>query len=300
MIPQRKFPTPPHYRHEAITIDLVGCGGTGSRVLSELAILDLALRSTDHKHGLHVAVWDPDRVDESTVGGSTFAPSDVGQYKASVLVTRINTVYGLMWRGLGKPYQHHVRLTERGRAPAKILITCVDRLRPRVDLYQDMRDSLDAPPDLWIDAGNDRDFGQVVCGQPEWRGRRPDLKTPRLHTVVDLFPGMVEAAAAEPDEPDSCSLAQRLGRQSATINRHMSTWIAEMASQLLIGGGLDWNAVFVSAASGRANSAYRAEGAPADIREVRPGFLNGGESVLPRSRRRLRSSGPLPRRLTCR
>src|ERR1039457_5234490 len=79
------------------SVVLIGCGGTGSQVLSGLARLHLSLIALGHP-GLDVHAYDPDTVSNSNVGRQLFAQSDVGLNKASVLVNRLNMYYGLSWK----------------------------------------------------------------------------------------------------------------------------------------------------------------------------------------------------------
>ena len=48
-----------------VTVALIGAGGTGSQVLSCLVRIDMALSGLGHP-GLHVTVYDPDRVTATT------------------------------------------------------------------------------------------------------------------------------------------------------------------------------------------------------------------------------------------
>ena len=90
---------PSTFTRRKISVLLAGCGGTGSRVLSGLAQIDVALRALGHP-GLTCAVFDADRVSEANIGRQLFSPADIGRYKAEVLCTRINMFFGLSWRAV--------------------------------------------------------------------------------------------------------------------------------------------------------------------------------------------------------
>ncbi len=64
-----------------VTVNLIGAGGTGSQVLTNLARLDVTLRVLNHP-GLFVTVYDPDVVTESNIGRQLFSSSDIGLNKA--------------------------------------------------------------------------------------------------------------------------------------------------------------------------------------------------------------------------
>ena len=50
-----------------VSVFVIGAGGTGSQVVTNLACMDMALRSLGHA-GLHVTVFDPDTVTEANIG----------------------------------------------------------------------------------------------------------------------------------------------------------------------------------------------------------------------------------------
>lgn len=284
-----KHQLPHELRRRVVTIDLAGVGGTGSLLLPELARLHIALQGMQHP-GLHVTVWDPDYVSEPNIGRTVFGPSDLFHSKSETITTRVNVTYGLMWRSQPEAYQHPYWHVERRGAPPDVVITAVDRLRPRADLYRQMLHSNAAPPRYWMDLGNGEETGQVILGEPDWLGdllegcTNPGRKE-RLRTVVDLFPDMLERAELEEDEPDSCSLAGALARQALPINRHMATWGFELLWRLFRDGGLDYHGCFVNARTGRVNPLPIATAAKVQERPPTP------LAAATKLRRRLRSSG---------
>lgn len=240
---------PSHFRKQQVAIDLVGCGGTGSRLLPLLADLDLALKQFGQP-GLYVAVADPDVVTEPSVGRTLFTASDIGQYKASVAVTRVNMVYGNLWRAWPVKYEYPIWNMERAGEAPDIVITCTDSLRSRAEIYRQMLTSGRRPPYYWLDSGNDADTGQVILGEIDGHMGR---NTPPLRTVVDVFPGMLEEAQTEDEEPESCTLADALSRQGLYINRHVAMHAAELLWRLFRDGGLNHHGVFINARTGRTN-----------------------------------------------
>ena len=60
-----------------VTVNLIGGGGTGSQVLTNLARLDVTLRTLGHP-GLFVTLYDPDIVTEANIGRQLFGYSDLG------------------------------------------------------------------------------------------------------------------------------------------------------------------------------------------------------------------------------
>lgn len=248
-------PLPSDLRRREVRIDLVGVGGTGSLLLPELARLHTYLRAADHP-GLRLCAWDPDRVTAASVGRGVYRPGDVGHRKAAVMVTAVNAAYGTCWYGVPQAYEWPIWNTAWTGEPPDIVITAVDTLRARAELYRAMRTSDQRPPRYWMDLGNDATSGQVILGEVEW-DRDPDRfereKRARLRHVVDLFPQMSAQAETEEPEPESCDLLTAVARQALTINRHMATWGYELLWQLFRYGGLDWHGVFVNARTGQVN-----------------------------------------------
>lgn len=270
---------PSEFRRKQVAIDLVGCGGTGSRLLPMLADLDLALKQLGHPHGLYIMVADPDIVTEPSIGRTLFTVSDIGQYKASAAVDRVNFVYGTNYHPLADSYHYPVWNMARGGERPDIVITCTDSLRSRVQIYREMMVSGRMPPRYWLDCGNDAESGQVILGEIDGHMGR---NTPPLPTVVDVFPDMIERAESEEEEPESCTLAEALSFQGLNINRHVALWAAELLWRLFRDGGLDYHGVFINAKTGRVNPL--AVGGAAPIPATSPRVL-----VEPRSRRRIRS-----------
>lgn len=91
--------TPPRMLADRVRVVLIGCGGNGSQMLTGLARLDHAIRALGHP-GLDVEVHDPDTVSQANIGRQLFSPADVGQFKASVHVQRVNHFFGLDWRAI--------------------------------------------------------------------------------------------------------------------------------------------------------------------------------------------------------
>jgi PRTRC genetic system ThiF family protein len=115
-----------------VTVNLIGAGGAGSQVLACLVRMDMALAGLGHP-GLHVKVYDPDTVSSTNVGRQMFFPSDVGQGKASCLVSRINAGFGLGWEAMAAKYPVKVKEAVEDDL-ANIFITCTDNIASRFEL----------------------------------------------------------------------------------------------------------------------------------------------------------------------
>ncbi len=114
-----------HNPTHPITVSLIGCGGTGSQVLTCLARMNSTLIALGHP-GLHVTAYDPDDVSEANIGRQLFSPGDIGLNKAIVLISRLNRFFGTAWEAHPQLYKHSVA--------SNITITCVDNVKSRLTL----------------------------------------------------------------------------------------------------------------------------------------------------------------------
>jgi PRTRC genetic system ThiF family protein len=226
---------PACYIEDEVRVDLIGCGGNGSQMLSGLARLDCALRALGHP-GFNVTAWDPDTVSEANVGRQLFSPSDVGLHKATVLVHRLNAFYGLAWGAM--PTTFRVDDHQENR----LAITCVDTALARIDVARRLRADGGG---YWLDLGNRAADGQVVLGEVDGYAR-----TKNLPTVLDLF-WEVAQNAVPGDEAPSCSLAEALERQELFINQAVVTQALAILWTLFRFGRITWHGAFVNLRTGR-------------------------------------------------
>jgi PRTRC genetic system ThiF family protein len=231
---------------DPVEVDLVGCGGNGSQMLTGLARLDRAMRALGHA-GLRVTAFDPDTVTAANVGRQLFAPADVGINKAIALVHRVNAFFGLAWRAEPQRWSSEYRRSN-------MVVTCVDTRAARIAVDREAQGG--PPPRYWLDLGNREADGQVVLG--EWVGRTRPARAAaiegqvvdRLPTVLELFPE-IRATKDTDDAAPSCSLAEALGRQELFINQAVATLALELLWRLFRFGRIEWHGAFVNLASGR-------------------------------------------------
>ena len=99
--------------YHPVTVFIIGAGGTGSQVITNLARMDTALQASGHP-GLHVTLFDPDTVTQANIGRQLFSETELGMNKAIAAVTRINRFFGTAW-------MVSARVGDGGRSPAVIL-----------------------------------------------------------------------------------------------------------------------------------------------------------------------------------
>ena len=205
-----------------LEIVLIGAGGNGSQVLTDMGRMNHALKALGHP-GIDVSVFDPDAVSPANVGRQLFSPADIGRNKAEVLVTRLNRFFGLKWRA------YPVKVGTTLNTQAHIIITAVDSAAARIDIGSSLKIH-SYYQKYWIDLGNTVKTAQVLIGTLGNGGRQPagSEAVAILPTVLDLYPE-IEAEDKKSYQGPSCSVADALERQDLFINK----WVAAAAIQLL-------------------------------------------------------------------
>ena len=200
---------PPH----ELTVALIGCGGTGSQVLTSLGRMNYALKQLGHP-GLVVTAYDGDAVTEANCGRQLFSEQEIGHNKAEVLVTKLNMFFGTRWDCVQSMYNAE-------STTANIVISCVDTVKARRMIAHRLREgSLYGEEKVyyWLDFGNTKDSGQVVLGTAGRKIEQPKGKrgcVPLLPSVSDLFD---LSSLSDSHSGPSCSLAEALTHQDLFVN----------------------------------------------------------------------------------
>lgn len=251
----------PEYFHNPthpITINLIGCGGNGSLMLTNLARLNHVLLELGHV-GIHVKVTDPDIVENTNIGRQAFSPADIGRSKAIVSVERINQYFGFTWQA---------EQTDKLDLKANIIISAVDDYKVKNKINQMIRsfhsyykkitdpkhsgkywNSLQShtTPYYWLDMGNTRDSGQVVLGTI-----LHSKNSTSLPTIKKLFSNLRKYESKK-QQGLSCSVAQSLLEQDLFINSAITNFAAELLSKLLRDKIIQFHGCFVNLSKFKVN-----------------------------------------------
>jgi len=224
-----------------VTVNVIGIGGTGSQVLNSLARMHSALKALGHP-GLFVRAIDPDKVTAANMGRQLFSPADLGEYKCTVLIGRINRFFATDWQGMPTSYGASSTIPA-----ANITISCVDTGKARKDIKaaltaaaakqrsgreqnqwgQAIRTPGIEPYDVpyyWMDYGNMMDRGQIVIGtlgkiaQPK---KSQFACLDELPTIDHYHPDILIDNKND-DQGPSCSLAEALAKQDLFINTNLA------------------------------------------------------------------------------
>lgn len=218
-----------------ISVNLVGGGGTGSKVLTALMEMNHSLIELGHA-GLQVRLWDDDIITSANIGRQRFAECERGLYKSVALINRINRWAGTNWKAKTQKFEKDSfgRFSEDGKAT--ITMTCVDNVQARFGVAEILKEkddynSFSNQPKYWIDFGNGKHTGQVLLstvgnlGQP--KSEKYETRS-HLPFITEEFGELLKQSEKEDDTP-SCSLAEALAKQDLFIN----STLAQMGCSLL-------------------------------------------------------------------
>ncbi|GAB6118915.1 PRTRC system ThiF family protein [Dysgonomonas termitidis] len=236
-----------------VTVIMIGCGGTGCRVLTSLAMMDASLQALGHP-GLYVTVYDGDIVETPNIGRQLFYECDLSLNKAVVLVSRINRTFGSAWNAVP---EHFNKKTAGG---ANIYISCVDNVKARLEIGEILSKTGNGSyspyqnPLYWMDYGNMQKTGQAVLGtlqnieQPKSRKYENISQLPVISERFDL------KKIKDKDSGPSCSQAQALSKQDLFINSSLATLGCHILWELLKEGRTDKAGLYLNLENLRANS----------------------------------------------
>lgn len=221
-----------------IMLNLIGAGGTGSKVLTGLSEMNHSLIALGHA-GLSVHLWDDDIVTEANIGRQRFAGSEIGLYKSVALINRANRWAGTNWKAETCKFKRSANGKLPENASASLFISCVDKVQSRFEIAEILNNLnkghqyFSDRPRYWMDFGNKQNTGQVILSTI---GDVRQPKSNKYQTVANLpfiteeFGGLLKVSEAETDTP-SCSVAEALLKQDLYIN----------ASLCQMGCSLLWN-----------------------------------------------------------
>lgn len=235
-----------------IKIQLIGAGGTGSFVLSGLARINEALNGHGHA-GLTVTLWDDDMVSESNIGRQLFARSEIGLPKSVVLINRVNRFFGTDWKAESRKFPNSLVGVQDMQLRASIYISCVDNTASRFSLAHVLNNLEEKNnhihrPRYWVDFGNSKDSGQIVCstiGTIEQPTSKKFTTIDHLPFVTSEFESMLQKSE-EKDNTPSCSLVDSLKKQSLFINSSLANLGCDLLTTLLFEGSIKERGVLLN------------------------------------------------------
>jgi PRTRC genetic system ThiF family protein len=219
----------------SIDVNLIGAGGTGSKVLTALLEMSHSLNEMGHA-GLSVRLWDDDVVSNANQGRQRFAECEIGLNKSVALINRANRWAGTNWKAETEKFQRNSIGKLPEHASATIFISCVDTVKARFEIA-DMLKTLSSEKfyrnhaKYWMDFGNGKFSGQVTLstiGEIRQPNSEKYETVSQLPFVTEEFGDLLRQSETDDDTP-SCSLAEALEKQDLFINGTL----AQMGCSLL-------------------------------------------------------------------
>ena len=217
-----------------LRVAVVGVGGSGSEVVSNLVHVDLALRVHGYG-GLHVIAFDPDVVSEANVVRQRYTIADIGNSKAETLISRVNLACSLDWEAVPAAFKR-----EAGRGTWDIVISCVDTRKARKQLHGYAFADRFGVWRFWLDLGNTATSGQAILGTPRGKSRALAYALP---CATELHPELMDTHVVD-DEAPSCSALDAIARQDLFVNKMVALLGTNLLWRLLKDGKLSEHAVY--------------------------------------------------------
>lgn len=220
-----------------ITVNVIGAGGTGSKVMTALLEMNHSLNELGHA-GLFIRLWDDDVITQANLGRQRFAESEVGLYKSVAIINRINRFSGTNWKAEARKFEKDNNGKFPDNVGASIYISCVDSVKARFEIAEILSELSNGRPysnrpRYWLDFGNSQHTGQVLLSTIG-KIRQPNSEkyetVASLPMVTDEFGELLKQSEVGDDTP-SCSLAEALEKQDLFINSSL----VQMGCSLLWG-----------------------------------------------------------------
>ena len=220
-----------------ILVNLIGAGGTGSKVLTALMEMNHSLIELGQA-GLQIRLWDDDVITQANLGRQRFAECEIGLYKSVALINRANRFSGTNWKAETVKFEKD-RLDKLPKnAGASIYISCVDSVKARfgiADILNILNNgkAYSNRPRYWLDFGNSQHTGQVLLstiGTIKQPNSEKYETVASLPFITDEFGELLKQSEEQDDTP-SCSLSEALEKQDLFINSSL----AQMGCSLLWG-----------------------------------------------------------------
>ncbi|CAA7387325.1 MULTISPECIES: PRTRC system ThiF family protein [Flavobacteriales] len=220
-----------------ILINVMGAGGTGSKVLTALMEMNHSLIELGHA-GLQIRLWDDDVITQANLGRQRFAECEIGLYKSVALINRANRFSGTNWKAETVKFEKDRLDKLPENAGASIYISCVDSVKARfgiADILNILNNgkAYSNRPRYWLDFGNSQHTGQVLLstiGTIKQPNSEKYETVASLPFITDEFGELLKQSEEQDDTP-SCSLSEALEKQDLFINSSL----AQMGCSLLWG-----------------------------------------------------------------
>lgn len=230
-----------------INIILIGAGGTGSNIITQLAKTNHTLKALNHP-GITVTTYDPDVVTAANVGRQLFSPTDIGEYKAEILTYRINQFFGTDWKAINKKFNPK---THDASNSANIYISAVDSVKARRTILKsiqsiELKGHSTRKPYYWMDTGNSQTSGQIILSSIGTITQPTESAFNCIDQLPNFFDHFPTIENEKEDNTPSCSVYESLRKQDLFINSLIAQYAAHMIWKLLRDGFTLHNGLYLN------------------------------------------------------
>lgn len=226
-------------------IVVIGLGGTGGYVVRDLARFIYSIQKRIPDFNYRFSLVDGDEVEDKNLLRQNFLSKDLGKNKALVMADRHSRAFGINIDTYAKRVETHGDLNRilegikdhpaydrhaNNTRVVDIIVGCVDNNEARRVIARSMNNIPYRQHRFWIDSGNERKGGQVICGGQfdDHRGNRETLPT-----VVSIYPEILESSN---DSTSQISCAERLmqDEQNIFVNIDAATHVLNFIRKIVL------------------------------------------------------------------
>lgn len=230
--------------------DIIGAGGTGGYVVRDLARFLYSLKAKGDTREFVINLYDGDVVEEKNLIRQNFIPKDIGKFKSQVLANRYTAAFGIQINAITE-YANESNLyndNQQNRHPSRdcrVVVGCVDNNKARRAIYQALMGTGSNRHDYWIDSGNERKSGQVICGFKKGlrfyqgairTGDLPISNNTNFSTpfVTDIYPEILDESQDDVgDDGTSCAERAVEEEQNIFVNMTAAVHVLNFTRQII-------------------------------------------------------------------
>ena len=252
------------------SITIIGCGGTGGFVAEAICRLFTGREAT-------IILMDHDRVEPHNLLRQNFQRQDVGKLKSTVMAERLSMTYD---RTIGYSTEtfragSHRENSSWNNLNTNLMIGCVDNAEARVQMNQYLRYNYGT----WlIDAGNGRNWGQVLIGNrtKEQHQFEKSFQNDVCHWLPSPAMQRPDILTATPDTPPDidCAAALDLLDQDPTINQMMAMLVVQVVRRMAA-NDCPWMSLYLDLEQGTMTPRYATPENVSQITKTPPEGLTG-------------------------
>jgi molybdopterin/thiamine biosynthesis adenylyltransferase len=228
-----------------VDLIIVGCGGTGSYFIQNISRVAKVLRETKNID-IDMLLYDADVVETKNLVRQNFTMKDIGRSKAESMAAKVSGGFQIPAKAFSQyletPADVIEILTESyNKNHFPIIIGCVDSMQCRKIIDTAMKEIKFKA--MWIDAGNEEFFGQVIINTVNGSDLA-DLEEMgieegffNLPSFVDIAPELFEGNLQKTSEI-SCAEHAMENVQNIGANIFSANMLFMVVNNLLAGSGV--------------------------------------------------------------